>query len=63
MKDNPGRQKRVPLTSLLAKSFPWASNSECWMETLFASPTLKLGGWLMALGGRFLRARFSPVPL
>ena len=62
MKDNPGLQKRVPLTSLPPKSFPWASNSECSMGTLFASPTLKLGGWLMALGGRFLQARFSPMP-
>ena len=44
------------------KSFPWASNSECSMGTLFASPTSKLGGWLMALGGRFLQARFSPMP-
>ena len=62
MKDNPGLQKRVPLTSLPPKSFPWASNSECSMGTLFASPTLKLGGWWMALGGRFLQARFSPMP-
>ena len=62
MKDNPGLQKRVLLTSLPKKSFPWASNSECSMGMLFASPTLKLGGWLMALGGRFLQARFSPMP-
>ena len=62
MKDNPGLQKRVLLTSLPKKSFPWASNSECSMGMLFASPTLKLGGWWMALGGRFLQARFSPMP-
>ena len=53
MKDNPGLQKSVPLTSLPPKSFLWASNSECSMETLFASQTLKLGGWLMALESSF----------
>ena len=54
MKDNPGLQKEVSLTSLSPKSFSGASNSECSMGTQFASPPLKLGGWLMALGGRFL---------
>ena len=62
MKDNPGLKKRVPLTSLPPKSFLWASNSECSMGTLFALPTLKLGGSLMAPGGRFLQAKFSPMP-
>ena len=56
-------KKKVPLTSLPPKSFLWASNSECSMGTLFALPTLKLGGSLKALGGRFLQARFSPMPL
>ena len=63
MKDNPVVKKKVLLTSLYPKSFQWASNSACSMGTLFVLVTLKLGGWWMALGGRFLQARFSPMPL
>ena len=63
MKDNPVVKKKVLLTSLHPKSFQWASNSACSMGTLFVLVTLKLGGWWMAFGGRFLQARFSPMPL
>jgi len=60
MKDNPGTEKRVlRKTSLFSKAFRPRSNLACLMGTLFALPTLRLGGWSMALGARSLQARFS----
>jgi len=68
MKERDLKRERLRRTSyrhqrLRREAGPPASVLACSMAMLFASPTLKLGGWSMALGARFLQTKFCRMPL
>ena len=60
MKNNPRPPQRVlRKTRHFRKAFRLRSNLACLTGTLSASRAVRLGGWSMAFGDRFLQARFS----